>query len=159
MERWTIPDILNELRKTRYPGQTDYYIKKHIGIKYNITKVNKQELLNELIPALTHDNIYEIVLRSDDFNLCFTNKKTAQLCHSEQFWKDKFNYAKLPWVFFDLNIIIAAANEYAATHGKKQFNNYINDHDQYKPDTIQGWIDLYNNIKLYKHIATLDYNH
>ena len=46
MEKETIPSILSALKNTTtYHGQTDYYIKKSIGEKYNLKTVKKDDLI------------------------------------------------------------------------------------------------------------------
>lgn len=103
----TIPDILEKLRKTsEYSNQSDYYIKKNIGIKYNLKSVKKVDLIKELESLnkaidLPNDILYQILLNADVTtikSLCMSNNYTFNQCQSTNFWINKFNHNDLPLI-------------------------------------------------------------
>jgi hypothetical protein len=103
-DKWTVSTILTALKNTKlYHNQSDYQIKKTIMIKYNLTTVKKDNLIEEyktinsklLINKpitnsdINNDIIYNIFLNSkynEIIELCSVNKQYYFMCQNENLW-------------------------------------------------------------------------
>ena len=104
VDKWTVSTILTALKNTNlYRNQSDYYIKKAIGNKYNLTTVKKENLIEEyntinikplISKAVTHsdinnDIVHNIFLNSkynEIIELCSVNKQYYLICQNENLW-------------------------------------------------------------------------
>jgi len=104
--KWTVPTILTALKNTQlYHNQSDYQIKKAIMIKYDLTTVKKDNLIEEyktitIKPLINkpitnndinNDIIYNIFLNSkynEIIELCSVNKQYYLICQNENLWKN-----------------------------------------------------------------------
>ena len=95
-----------------YQNLNEYYIRKDIGKKHNIKRATNKHLMKEieLLNGNEINNEVElpeemwehILLESNELtNLCFTSKKTVEICQNKSFWRKKCVMNNLPFEWID----------------------------------------------------------
>lgn len=94
-----ITNLRDELKRLEQKYDKSKTIKsKSVEIKSK-KSVKKSKNMNTDVEIMNDDVLYNIMLNAkynELKNLCQLNKKSAEYCHSKQFWNDKLNKENLP---------------------------------------------------------------